>query len=87
MNALSSGRENEFTNKLKEKRGFATCKLIYAKGWTEEQIEKYNDNSPEEDDTKNELIIDFYEKFIYRMEYLMKVGEENGYNLISFMGT
>ena len=86
MNALSSGRENEFTNKLKEKRGFATCKLIYAKGWTEEQIEKYNDNRPEEDDTKNELIIDFYERFIYRMEYLMKVGEENGYNLISFMG-
>lgn len=86
MNALSSRRKNEFTDKLKEKRGFATCKLIYAKGWTEEEIKEYNDNRPKEDDTEVELIIDFYERFIYRMEYMMKVGEEKGYNLISFMG-
>lgn len=32
------------------------------------------------------LIIDFYRRFIYRMKYMMKVGKENGYNLISFMG-
>lgn len=32
------------------------------------------------------IIIDFYNRFIYRMEYMMKVGAENGYNLISFMG-
>ena len=37
-------------------------------------------------DAKEEFFIDFYERFIYRMEYIMKVGEENGYNLISFMG-
>ena len=33
-----------------------------------------------------DLIIDFYHRFIYRMEYMLKVVEENGYNLISFMG-
>jgi len=86
MNALSSGRKNEFTDKLKEKRGWATFQLCYAKGWTEEQIKKYNDNRPKEDDTEVKLIIDFYERFIYRMEYMIKVGEEKGYNLISFMG-
>lgn len=37
-------------------------------------------------DTDPEIIIDFYNRFIYRMEYMLKVGKENGYNLISFMG-
>lgn len=32
------------------------------------------------------MIIDFYNRFIYRMEYMLTVGKENGYNLISFMG-
>ena len=35
---------------------------------------------------KKELIIDFYHRFIYRMEYMMKIAEENGYDLISIMG-
>ena len=39
-----------------------------------------------EEDTEVELIIDFYRRFIYRIEYMMKVGKENGYDLISFMG-
>ncbi len=86
MEALSSGRKNEFTDKLKEKRVFAANKLIYSKDLTEEQIEEYNANRPTEDDTEPEVIIDFYRRFIYRMEYMMKVGEEKGYNLISFMG-
>ena len=59
IEALSSGRENEFTAKLREKRG---------------------------SETSNELIIDFYQRFIYRMEYMIKIGSEKGYNLISFMG-
>ncbi len=54
IDALSSGRENEFTVKLK--------------------------------DSEVELVIDFYNRFIYRMEYMMKVGKEKGYDLISFMG-
>lgn len=86
IDALSTGRKNEFTDTLKEKRGWAAGQLCYAKGWTEEQIKEYNDNRPKEDDTEVKLIIDFYERFIYRMEYMMKVGEEKGYNLISFMG-
>lgn len=86
IDALSSGRENEFTAKLKEKRGFATYELIYAKNLTDEQIKEYNANRPKEDDTEIELIIDFYNRFIYRIEYMMRVGKEKGYNLISFMG-
>lgn len=35
---------------------------------------------------KDELIIDFYRRFVYRMEYMMRVGKEKGYDLISFMG-
>ncbi len=86
MNALSSGRKNEFTDKLKEKKGFATFELIYAKNLTAEQIKQYNDNRPTEDDTEVELIIDFYKRFICKMEYMIKVGKEKGSDLISFMG-
>ena len=32
------------------------------------------------------LVIDFYKRFIYRIEYMMVVGAEKGYDLISFMG-
>lgn len=86
IDALSSGRENEFTAELKVKRGSDTCELLYAKGLSTEQIEEYNSAIPKEDRTQTELIIDFYHRFIYRMEYMMKVGEEQGYNFISFMG-
>ena len=68
------------------KRGLATCELLYARNLTEEQIKEYNDNRPKEDNTEVDLIVDFYQRFIYRMEYMMKVGVEKGYNLISFMG-
>ena len=37
-------------------------------------------------DTKHELIVDFYRRFIYRMEYMIQIGKENGFDLISFMG-
>ena len=53
---------------------------------SEEQIKEYNANRPQKDDTEISLIIDFYQRFIYRMEYMLKVGKEKGYNLISFMG-
>ena len=86
MDALSSGRENEFTVKLREKRGRAARELIYAREFTEEQIKEYNANRPKEDNTEVELLVDFYRRVIYRMEYMMRVGEEKGYNLISFMG-
>ncbi len=84
--AWSSGRETEFTEKLREKRGWATYSLLYAKDLSDEQIKEYNANRPTEDDTEINLIIDFYRRFIYRMEYMMHVGKEKGYDLISFMG-
>ena len=84
--ALSSGGENEFTVKLREKRGTATYELLYARDLSEEQIKEYNANRPKEDNTKINLIIDFYHRFIYRMEYMMRIGKEKGYDLISFMG-
>ena len=86
IEALSSGRENEFTAKLREKRGSETFQILYSKDMTKEQIDEYNANLPKEDDTPIELIIDFYQRFIYRMGYMIKIGRENGYNLISFMG-
>lgn len=86
VDALLSGRETEYTKKLKVKRGTATCQLVYAQDLNEEEIAEYNANIPTEDDTEVELIVDFYQRFLYRMEYMMKVGKEKGYNLISFIG-
>lgn len=86
IEALLSGNNNEYTAVLKEKRGTETNKLLYAKNLSEEQIDEYNANRPKEDDTEMDLIIDFYRRFVYRIEYMMKVGKENGYDLISFMG-
>ncbi|MBR1496282.1 MAG: hypothetical protein IJ617_01475 [Oscillospiraceae bacterium] len=84
--ALLAGRETEYTMKLREKRGWATYELLYAKGLSNEQVKDYNVNRPKEDYTEVELIVDFYRRFSYRMEYMMRVGAEKGYNLISFMG-
>ncbi len=86
IDALSSGKENEYISKLREKRGWATYKITYARDWTQEQIAEYNNSRPTEDHTEAELIIDFYQRFIYRMEYMIKIGQEKGFNLISFMG-
>lgn len=86
VDALLTGRDNDYTAKLREKRGMATYELLYAKDMDVEQIAEYNANRPTEDDTELELIIDFYRRFLYRMEYMLKVGKEKGYNFISFMG-
>ena len=84
--ALLTGRETEYTMKLREKRGWATYELLYAKDLSDEQVKDYNAKRPKEDRTEVNLIVDFYQRFIYRMEYMMRVGAEKGYNLISFMG-
>ena len=86
VDALTSERETEYTEKLKIKRGRATYQLLYAKDLSAEEVAEYNATRPTEDDTEVELVIDFYQRFLYRMEYMMKVGKEKGYNLISFMG-
>ena len=86
VDALSTGRANEFTEKLKIKRGTSTYQPVYAKNLSDDEIAEYNVNRPTEDDTEIGLILDFYRRFTYRMEYMLKVGKEKGYNLISFMG-
>lgn len=86
VDALISGRETEYTQRLKIKRGTATHQLVYAKDLSKEEIAAYNANRPAEDDTEVDLIVDFYQRFLYRMKYMMKVGKEKGYNFISFMG-
>jgi len=86
VDALSTGRNNEFTEKLRKKRGTSTYQPVYAKGLRDEEIAEHHAHRPTEDDTEIELILDFYHRFIYRMEYMMKVGKEKGYDLISFMG-
>lgn len=86
VDALASGKETEYTKKLKIKRGTATYQLLYAKDLNEEEVAAYNANRPTEDNTEVNLVIDFYQRFLYRMEYMLKVGKEKGYNLISFMG-
>lgn len=86
IDALLAGRETEYTAKLKEKRGWDSYELLYTKNLSQEQIDEYNANRPKEDDTKAELIIDFYRRFVHRMEYMMKAGKEKGYDLIPFMG-
>ena len=86
VDALASGKETEYTKKLKLKRGTATYQLLYAKDLNAEEVAAYNANRPTEDNTEVDLVIDFYQRFLYRMEYMLKVGKEKGYNLISFMG-
>jgi hypothetical protein len=86
VDALVSGKETEYTKKLKIKRGIETYQLLYAKNLTSDEVAAYNANRPTEDDTEVELVVDFYQRFLYRMEYMMKVGKEKGYDLISFMG-
>ena len=75
IDALSTGRENEFTTQLRKKRGTATYELLYAKDLSEEQIKVYNANRPKEDHTEIVLLLDFYYRFTYRMEYMLKVGK------------
>ena len=86
VHALQSGETNEYTAELKIKRSLAACEVIYARDMTDEQVREYNKNRPKEDDTEIGLIVDFYQRFIYRMEYMIRVGKEKGFNLISFMG-
>ena len=54
--------------------------------YTKELLKRGDHATPEQFLAQRDLLIDFYERFLYRMEYMLKVGEENGYDLISFMG-
>lgn len=84
MEAISSGKETEFTEQIRKKRGFVTYRSCYEIN-SNEGLVRGNKES-EDDSSKANQIIDFYRRFINRMEYMMTVGEENGFDLISFMG-
>lgn len=86
MDALKAGKDTDYTRELRIKRGSATNQLIYAKNLTPEQIKEYNDNRPTVDDTEADVLIDFYDRFVYRMEFMIRVGKERGFNRISVMG-
>ena len=59
---------------------------MHARGWTPEEIKEYNDNRPTFDDTPKEILIDFFNRFIQKMENMIKEGEDSGYEFISVMG-
>ena len=87
VDALSSGRENEYTAELiKKRRGISAYELLDTLEFTGEQIQEQNDHWSKEDDAVIEMMVDFYRRLLYRLEYMMKVGKEKGYDLISFMG-
>ena len=72
VEAIERGEDTEITLKLGINR----------------EVETDTDDSEEDfcRITDPKLIIDFYRRFTYRMEYMMTVGKENGFDLISFMG-
>lgn len=86
IEALSTGRENEYTDKLKIKKGTETKTLSSSRDMIAETVAGYNRNRPTVDNTQEAMVIDFYKRLIFRLEYMLKVGEEKGYNLISVMG-
>ncbi len=82
MEALRSGRENKYTEELLE--GCAP-----EEGSAEEEQdedEEYAAFTPRNRRTETGRIISFFERLIYRLEYMMRVGKEKGFDLISFMG-
>lgn len=79
IDALESERETEYTKKLSIKEGVG----VHDHHLNGECFYKDPDV---EHDFSVKLVIDFYKRFIYRMEYMIKVGAEKGFDLISFMG-
>lgn len=86
IDALKTGRETEYTIELKEKTSNIMFSLIDAEIITDELIKEYKAKHLTVDNPETEILVDFYQRFIYRMEYMVKIGQERGYNLISFMG-
>ena len=85
MDALSSGRENEYTRQLKKHfKGYLYWTVD--QGSEGKQIEEDSSVREEAEQAEIKRINDFYRRFIYRMEYMITVGAEKGYDLISFMG-
>lgn len=85
IDALNFGRETEYTDKLNLKKTsdfrWQHRSMDGDDAVADDLVNEFTDAN-----TEVALVVDFYQRFLYRMEYMMKVGEEKGYNLISFMG-
>lgn len=81
IEALSMGKENRYTAGLRE----TVTKTI---GWLYEAKQaKFSEAYRlAAEETEISAIADFYRRFIYRMQYMMQVGKEKGFDLISVMG-
>ncbi len=79
---LACERDNEFIAKIRKNGGFYTYETIFL----EQPADNVYTDTMQKTEVTSEQIIDFYRRFIYRMEYMMKIGKEKGYDLISFMG-
>lgn len=81
IEALSMGKENRYTAGLRET-------VTNTIGWLYEAKQaKFSEaDRLAAEETEISAIADFYRRFIYRMQYMMQVGKENGFDLISVMG-
>ena len=81
---LKERRETEFTSRLHVKHNLTAEELTYSVGLNPAEREKFLASRRYIDYSEDESIIDFYNRFICRMEHMMKIGQENGFDLISF---
>lgn len=81
INDLASGKDNDFIAQIRERNGFSTSIVVSLDPPEDGMTCRF-----EKTEVTSEMIIDFYRRFIYRMEYMVRVGREKGYDLISFMG-
>lgn len=81
IEALSMGKENRYTARLRETITNTIGWLYKAKQATFSEADRCA-----AEETEIRAIIDFYRRFIYKMQYMMQVGKENGFDLISVMG-
>ena len=87
IDALSSGRETAYTKRLRFQRNTTHDHLPHTEPHNNEE---HNDIDPKANHTtvnKDIMrIIAFYQRFLYWMEYMIRISKENGYKMILFQG-
>ena len=86
VSALSSGKENEFTEDLLRKTSRDAYWQKHLQIPDEKKLTAFQKNNPTKCRIEIDALLDFYDRFLYRMEYMIRVGQEKGYDLISVMG-
>ena len=90
INALSAGRYCTYLSTVERK--WVTYEQYLEKCGKKQSddmqlhVDEISENSPVNEHHKYEVIIDFYRRFVYRMDYMIKIGKEKGYDYISFCG-